>query len=132
MFDMQCQELRKTVHNEFIKGLQGLSLEGNNVSMLMQQVKDEKIKTMQQLRSVIIQSIVKNDVWDIQTIIQDFENYINNAIQSFKEKQLSFFLNTRFSAVRRQLDRIISKLFDEMEPDFWNTLQQEYNNLMED
>lgn len=114
---------------ERIKAKLNEKVDSTNPNNLMKNIREFKEAQLSWFKEMVKTSVVSGQDWNAVAPIEETEGVVSELLNTYKEKQLSFFMKTREAKLKRELDNEISSLFDNLNMDFWTDLQKAGENI---
>ena len=99
-------------------------VDSTNPNNLMKNIREFKEAQLHWFKEMVKSSVVPGQDWNAAAPIEEAESVVSELLNTYKEKQLSFFMKTREAKLKRELDNEISSLFDNLTPNFWKNLEK--------
>jgi len=99
-------------------------VDSTNPNNLMKNIREFKEAQLNWFKEMIKNSVVAGQDWNAVAPIEEAESLTSELLNTYKEKQLSFFMKTREAKLKRELDNEISSLFDTLDTNFWKNLEK--------
>ena len=106
-------------------------VDSTNPNNLMKNIREFKEAQLNWFKETIKNSVVAGQDWNAVAPIEEAEGIVSELLNTYKEKQLSFFMKTREARLKREMDNEISSLFDNLDLDFWKNLEKGAGEVFE-
>lgn len=130
LYDIQIQNLKKTLYSEFSKKLDKIQMEKGKVDQVIATLKADKAEALHFAQSVIYKSVVVEHEWTIDPM-EEIKQTLENQEKGYIEKLVTLFVKMKESQIKKSLTLRVNNLFDMLDDQFWVKVRQGLKENME-